>query len=170
MDKWYVLFSKPNQENQVRDQLLRRSVRVYLPFLPDARRARGARPRPLFPRYLFACLDLGIIAPDTVRWLPGLTSFVTFGDDYAMVDDALIAHIERRLAQMQHQAVSPFRPGQSVRLPPDHPMAMLDAVFEKPMSDQKRACILVTVLGRLTRCEVDMSLLQASDALAWFPG
>jgi len=42
---------------------------------------------------------------------------------------------------------------------------MLDAVFEKPLSDAKRACILVDLLGRLTRCEVEMVDLETMSSL-----
>ncbi len=161
MEHWYVLFSKPRKEFQVCEQLLQRGLQAYLPLMPKMPGALRRGQQPLFPRYLFARLDLGRVLPDTVRWTPGLVGFVTFGDEPAFVDDAVIAHIERRLTQMREQTLSPFQPGQQVTLRPGHPLAALDAVFERPLSGGKRAQILVNLLGRLTRCEVEMNCLEA---------
>jgi transcriptional antiterminator RfaH len=163
MENWYVLFSKPRKEFQVSEQLELKGVTAYLPLLPERLQALSRR-RPLFPRYLFARLDLERVSTDTVRWLPGITGFVSFGSDLATVDDSVIAYIDKRLAQMQQQVRSPFLRGEHVRLRPGHPLAMLDAIFEKPLSDQKRACILVDMLGRLTRCEVEIADLEALKA------
>jgi transcriptional antiterminator RfaH len=163
MENWYVLFSKPHKECQVREQLELKGVRAYLPLLPERPQAPSRR-RPLFPRYLFARLDLERVSADTIRWLPGITGFVTFGNDLATVDDSVVAYIESRLSQMRQQVQSPFTPGEHVRLRAGHPLAMLDAVFEKPLSDAKRACILVDLLGRLTRCEVEMADLETLSA------
>jgi transcriptional antiterminator RfaH len=164
MENWYVLFSKPHKEFQVREQLELKGLRAYVPLLP-ARQSATTRRRPLFPRYLFARLDLERVSAESVRWLPGISGFVTFGNDLATVDDSVIAYVEKRLTQMQQQVRSPFMPGEHVRLRAGHPLAMLDAVFEKPLSDAKRACILVDLLGRLTRCEVEMVDLETMSSL-----
>ena len=162
MEHWYVLFSKPCREFQVREQLALGGLRAYLPLAPASPATRRRRPQPLFPRYLFARLDLGRVLPDAVRWLPGLVGFVTFGDELATVDDAVIEHIEQRLVQMRQQGFASFQPGQHVVLRTGHPLSALDAVFEKPLSGGKRAQILIDLLGRLTSCEVEMSSLQAA--------
>lgn len=168
MNRWYVLFSKPCKEFHVRDQLVERDLQVYLPLLPHSKRARRAGrrrrwPRPLFPRYLFTRLDASQTSPSEVRWIPGLTGFVTLGGELATVEDSVIEHIRTRLEHIRTKAPVPYKQGQRVCLPADHPLAMLDAVFEKPLSDGRRACILIEVVGRLTRCEIDMDDLQAGD-------
>lgn len=172
MERWYVLFCKPRQEFHVRDQLSQKRFEPYLPVLPDPpqrppqpsrRRAR----RPLFPRYLFVRLDLTRTSPDVIRWTPGLCSFVTFGDAFATVGDEVIVHIERRLSQWRQEQRQPFRPGERVRLRPDHPLGALDAVFERPLSDGARAQILLDFLGRLSRCQVAMEDLRPVEAPVW---
>lgn len=162
MENWYVLFTKPNSETKVSDQLAERGMHPYLPLIPRPIEARPSRSRPLFPRYLFVRVDLSHTSPDTIRWIPGLIGFVTFGDDRAQVSDAIVAHLERRLLEMQSHPQIPFAPGQRVCFRADHPLAALDAVFEKPLSDQKRARILINVLGRLAHCEVAISDLRAA--------
>ena len=172
MDRWYVLFSKPRREFQVRDQLLLREMEVYLPLLPlrkSVHQAQQSRTgtRPLFPRYLFARFDASQTSPSDVGWTPGLTGFVRLAGELATVGDEVIEHIRNRLSEIRTQTPAPFHRGQRVRLPKDHPLAPLDAVFEKPLSDGQRAYILIEALGRLIRCEVDMNDLEAADTAAF---
>jgi transcription antitermination factor NusG len=81
---------------------------------------------------------------------------VMFGDDYATLDQQVVDFIARRLSQAQRRDHMPFSAGQRVRLRPGHPFAALGAVFEQPLSEGKRAAILLETLGRLVRCEVAM--------------
>ncbi len=165
MDRWVVVYAKPRKEPQVRDRLQARGLRVYLPLMP--RRSETSRgSAALFPRYLFVGLDPQIAPLDEIRWMPGLVGLVSFDGQPATVDDSVIAHIETRLRELRDQSSSPFRPGQRVRLAAGHPLAPLDAIFEKPCSDRKRAYALIEMLGRLTRCQVEMQNLEAVDPLA----
>lgn len=159
MQHWHVLFTKPRKEAQVYEQLTQKEIEGYLPLLPPQGRRRS--PRPLFPRYLFACIDPSSVSPRTVRWLPGLTSIVSFGGEYAVVNDVVIEHIKRRLAEQKEQMRSPFRRGERVRLPADHPLSGLEATFEQALSGGARARILVEFLGRLAHGEVDTALLAS---------
>ena len=165
MKRWQVLFSKPHKEFLLRDELARRGVEAYLPLCPPA--GRRTRSKPLFFRYLFAYLDIRRVSPEIVKWLPGSTRFLTFGGEYAFVDDAVIQHIRVRLARLEQRGNVPFRRGQRVRIAADHPLAMLDAVFEKPLSGGARAHILVHALGRLMRCDVDTSALELVGEELW---
>lgn len=169
MDPWFVLSSKPRKEFQLRDELSQKGLCVYLPVRPALNLVKPGPRRALFPGYLFARLTTPELSLDAIRWTPGLAGVVSFGGEPASVDEPIIDYIRQRLAQMELQARIPFRKGQLVKLPADHPLAELDAVFEEPMSDGKRALVLIKALGRLTRCEIDMSHLQPADAREWPP-
>jgi len=54
-----------------------------------------------------------------------------------------------------------------VRLRPDHPLAALDVIFERTLSDGARAQVLLDFLGRLTHCQVALEDLQPLDAPVW---
>ena len=95
-----------------------------------------------------------------IRWMPGLSYVLSIADEYALVDDAVIQHIRRRLAQMNAKGSAPFRRGQLVALPEGHPLSDLEVIFEKPLSGGARAQVLVQLLGRLTRANVDMADLS----------
>ena len=88
---------------------------------------------------------------------------LAFGGDYATVPDDVITHIKQRLDQLRQKNGAPFQSGQRVRIATDHPLARLDAVFEKSLSGGARARILIEIVGRLTRCDVAMGSLKADD-------
>jgi transcriptional antiterminator RfaH len=157
MNRWYVLMTKPHKESLVCGQLAQRGFDVYLPLLPRRVTAGARAVRPLFPRYLFARGTDGDISIEAIQWTPGLTCVVRLGDEYARLQNEVVEHIRLRLAQANGELSVPFRVGERVRLPADHPLSMLEAVFERPLSDGARAHVLVQVMGRLTRCEVNVA-------------
>ncbi|NLD44969.1 MAG: hypothetical protein GX657_15920 [Chloroflexi bacterium] len=163
MGEWYVLYSKPRKERLLHDQLTQRGVEAFLPMFPP--HGRQQAPHALFPRYLFARLDADQMSPAVVNWLPGLTSFVRFGGEYAIVPDAVVSYVRRRAAEMQSRGAAPFLHGQPVRITGDHPLAQLSAVFDRPLSGGARARILIELLGRLTRCDVDVRDLEPIGGL-----
>ncbi len=163
-EPWYVLFTKPLKERAVYDRLAKQGVEVYLPFYPLTASRRA--PRPLFPRYLFARWEFEALALDAIRWTPGLVSILRFGEEYARVPEEIIAHIQRRIAECGDPHQVPFQAGQRVRFQEGHPLANLEAIFERPCSDAKRACVLLEILGRLTRCEVEFSALEPVEGPA----
>jgi len=86
-----------------------------------------------------------------------------FGGEYALVSSTVLDYIRQRLAEMEQQVEAPFRHGQRVRIRGDHPLAELDAVFDRPLSGGARARVLVEWLGRATRCDVSTQDLEAVD-------
>ena len=77
MRRWYVVRSQPHAERRARENLERQGFDVWLPLC--RRRRRHARKmeivlRPLFPRYLFASIDL-----ETTPWRAMLSTFGVAG-------------------------------------------------------------------------------------------
>ena len=165
MRQWHVLFAKPRQERKVRDHLAQQEIEAFLPLLPPLRPDEATRPRPLFPRYLFARFDMAETSVERIHWTPGLVSILMFDGQYAVVGNEVIAYLRERIASLEARRPMPYAPGQRVRLPADHPFARMEAIFEKPCSDAKWAYILLETLGRIVRCQVELARLEPADAL-----
>ena len=156
------MFSSPSPARRFRTSSCRGESKTICRWSHPA--AKGAVCPILFFRAIsIVRLDLSTVSPDALKWTSRLSYLVTFRNRYAVVQDAIIAHIKHRLGEMQWQKDSPFQPGQCVRLCRDHPLSLLDAVFEKPLSNGARAYILIEALGRLFRCEVGMSDLKSVE-------
>ena len=164
MVDWYVMWTKPHREQDVCRRFAQQGIVTYLPMLAPTGRRR--KPSPLFPRYLFARLEAGSCSSDVWSWTPGLSAAVRVGEAYATVPDTVIERIKAGLLRMEERPC-PFSRGDRVRVVGDHPLAMLDAVFDKPLSGGARAQILIELLGRLTRCSVETRDLVRVSAPGW---
>lgn len=79
---WYLVYTRPNTERRVYDELRRRNVVAYLPVQKVCQVARQSLKNdtevPLFPNYLFVQID------SAEQWsildVQGITRYVSFGD------------------------------------------------------------------------------------------
>lgn len=99
MKSWYLIHTKPRQEQLAREHLERQGYQIYLPFAPVRRKRRGRTIRvvdPMFPRYLFINLS-----DETDDWRPirstiGVSALVRFGQTPARIPDSLIENLKSR--------------------------------------------------------------------------
>ena len=89
--RWYAIRTKPRKEAAVGKRFGDLNMEVFLPWL-RCRRRIGSRFQwilvPLFPGYLFCCLDL-FLSGKTARYAPGVKDFVKFGNRIAEIGVAL---------------------------------------------------------------------------------
>ncbi len=145
---WYLVHTKPRQEQRARENLERQGYPCYLPLMPAERLRQGrleVAQVPLFPRYLFIRLDSG---QGGAGWGPirstlGVTRLVAFGGTPARVPQGLIDVLQAREAPEAHPY---FAPGERVRVA-SGPFAGLEAVYQ--MSDgTERVQVLIEFMTR----------------------
>ncbi|MCD6291565.1 MAG: hypothetical protein J7M34_13765 [Anaerolineae bacterium] len=160
--KWYALYTKPQKEQQVAEQLALKDVPVFLPMIPVRRHRRNTVDRPLFPRYLFAQLVLDDPRTAAIRWTPGLVRFVAFGERPVAIPDEVIAKLRERVAEFRAAGGLPthnFHPGDRVLIT-NGPLKGLEAVFQGPMRPSDRVKVLVEFLGQLAEADVAVEDLR----------
>ncbi|MFA5663749.1 transcription termination/antitermination protein NusG [Castellaniella sp.] len=169
---WYVVHSKPRQEEIARVQLERQAFEVYLPlfrvFAKPGRRTRAAastpgRPvqpttyEPMFPRYLFLRPTRATQSLAVVRSTVGVSRLVLFGHQPALLADDAVEAIRQAEALRNTaplDAISPYRPGMAVRLL-DPALAGLDALVHSVSRD--RVTLLLEILGRPQHVQVEFA-------------
>jgi transcriptional antiterminator RfaH len=162
--QWYVVTSRPRQEAVACDNLFRQGYRAYLPLLTRRKRIRGKWhevTEPLFPGYLFVALDLtqDDIAP--IRSTIGARGLVRFGLEYRPMPSGSVEFLQTREVEQGASGPSnsqPFMPGDRVRFNRG-PFAGLEAVYQMPRA-QDRACLLITLLGRVNAVTAAMDDLE----------
>ena len=99
--EWYVVYSKPHQEERTQYHLRLKGVHVFLPRLdlPGAFQ-RKKRLVPLFPNYLFVQVHLASES-QYVIWSPGVKCFVHFGGTPLPLEDSVVSFLK--------QQADPFR-------------------------------------------------------------
>jgi transcriptional antiterminator RfaH len=154
--RWYVAQTQPNAESKAVAHLGRQGFATYLPrYLKRRRHARRVDvvSAPLFPRYLFIEIDTTI----------GVSRLVCTGDTPTPVSNQVVTLLKGRedpagFIQLDHQPQ--FRVGDKIRI--------LDGVFcdclglYDGMSDRDRVTILLDLLGRKVRVQVDAEAVAAA--------
>ena len=148
---WYLIHSKPRQEQRALLNLEQQGYSCYLPTLATEKLRRGALTvvqEALFARYLFIRLST---AQSGQSWAPirstqGVCRLVTFGYEPAKINAELI---EALRAQDDIQIKTPerlFSKGEIVQIK-DGAFAGLQAIYQ--MDDgERRAMVLIEILGR----------------------
>jgi transcriptional antiterminator RfaH len=159
--KWYVVYTKPRQEDTAEYTLRTKGVEVFYPklFLPVPNR-RGRQLFPLFPSYLFAHLDASSHEYYRVLWSPGVKRFVSFGATPATVDRKIIDFI-RQQANQDNKIVarSNLKVGDEVQIS-GGPFKGLAGIIQEPPDAKSRIKVLMAILSRQVQVEVPVRYID----------
>ena len=163
MQHWYVVHTKPRQEEVASAQLERQGFEVYLPRLHLRKRgSQGWREviEPLFPRYLFLHVDPDVISIAPIRSTLGVSNLVRFGMRIGDVPASVIAYLKQ--SENPETGVIDANPqdlvkGERVEIV-EGPFAGMHAVFQQANSND-RAMVLIEMLGRQSLVSVSKDSL-----------
>ena len=158
---WYLVHTKPRQEDIALANLERQGYECYLPQMRIERiRRRKAEvaTEPMFPRYLFIRLDS---SDQGKSWSPirstlGVSQLVHFGARAAKVDDTLVDLLRQRECALPTEAM--FHSGDSVVIA-DGPFAGIEAIY-KTADAERRAFILLEILAKPVSMHIDAGRLR----------
>jgi transcription antitermination factor NusG len=161
---WYVLRSKPNKETLLWEQLSIRNVETFHPQI----RARPVNPRArkvkaYFPGYVFVHLDLDLIGPSVLQWMPGAVGLVSHGSQPSTVPEPLIAALKKKVDQINAAGEELFEDLQSGDLVQikSGPFEGYEAIFDARLAGSERVRVLLKLLqGRSTKMEIPAGLLD----------
>ena len=148
---WYVIHTKPRQEERALINLNNQGYTCYLPRR-EKQVLRGrtltTKSEALFPRYLFINLRG---TTNTRSWAPirstlGVSRLLTFGTEPARIDDRTIVAMQDRELRQSGSAVPIFQTGDKVHIV-SGPFAGFDAVFEISDGDT-RVKVLIELLSQ----------------------
>ena len=164
---WYTVSTKPHQEKQAESHIKQWGIECLLPLLKVSkviRRVRKTVIQPLFPGYLFARFELERHYR-AVSYATGVRKIVEFGSGPVELDATMIDAIKERLND-GCVTLMPVRPmeGQVVRIK-GGPLAGLEAVFVRQMTDRNRALLLLNTLGLHARLTIDIDQVSLPQAL-----
>jgi transcriptional antiterminator RfaH len=163
---WYAVQTQPNAEAKATHHLARQGFGVYLPRFIKRRRHAGRTEnvaRPLFPGYVFVAIDIATQRWRCVNSTVGVRKLVSNGDVPAVVDRGIIVALRNRQDErgfITLDTMSNFVPGDTVRV--------IDGVFSSNlgiyvgMKDNQRVAILLDLLGRKVRINIDADLVTAA--------
>ena len=160
---WYLVHTKPRQEECAQENLERQGYECYLPVFPKEKLRQNHMSvvnGPLFPRYLFIHLGQGHADQSwtPIRSTKGVSRLVSFGMNHAKVPDGLIDHLRSIEAIGQANPERLFTRGDQVRLT-DGAFAGIEGVYQ--MADgERRVMVLIELIGKPVVMKVDVASLQ----------
>lgn len=162
---WYLIYTKPRQEEVAKTNLERQGYTIYLPLAYQYRRHHDKRARtiaPLFPRYLFIQLTQYLDNWGPIRSTLGVTTMVRFGMEPAVVPQDLIETLTARTGPegvIDLTATADFKPGSRVRIA-EGGMTGYEGIF-LATSSHDRVIILLDIVGKQVRVQVDAAHVEA---------
>ena len=164
---WYAVSTKPHQEKQAELHIKQCGIECFLPLLKESkiiRRMRKTVIEPLFPGYLFARFDLDKHYR-AVSYATGVRKIVEFGSGPVELDATMIDAIKERLNN-GYVTLMPVRPvhGQVVHIK-GGPLAGLQAVFMREMTDRNRVFLLLNTLGFHAKLTLNIDQVSMPQAL-----
>lgn len=160
---WYVIHTKPRQEQRALLNLEQQGYECYLPMVTiEKLRKGGVRvvEEPLFARYLFIRLDVSLSGRGwgAIRSTLGVSCLVAFGTEPARVDDRLIEILRTQKDILSSQPQRLFAQGERVQIV-DGPFAGIEAIYR--MNDgESRAMVLINLLNKPVHLKISPASLR----------
>lgn len=160
---WYLVYTKPRQENLAQENLERQGYVTYLPRIYQARRRNGRHIKTIeafFPRYLFIKLDT-----ETDNWAPirstiGVSKMVRFDGIPAVVPEQLIQSLQSNDDEdgIQNLVQKNLIRGDKVTII-DGPLAGYQGIYQQQNSAE-RVAVLVDLVGKNTLLNISVHDVQ----------
>lgn len=161
MRKWYVLYTKPRQERFTSWHLERKGLSSFLPRISTSWDGKKKTVEPLFPNYLFVCLNYALEF-HLAAWTPGAKKFVSFGEDPTPIDDETIEFLMKRAGKDGIiEARSIFQPGDEIIIS-GGPFEGLEAIIKAPPDRKGRVQVLMNLLRQETPVDIPVQWLKGN--------
>ena len=143
MRNWYLLKTKPRQENTAVSNLENQEYTAYCPIVTI-----NNKHVVLFPGYVFIHLDKKKEDWSPIRSTKGIVNFVRFGLNFAQVPDNVIELIKKNHDTNIEKLINlnKFKPGDKVQIS-DGVFKNCIAIFKSFKSDE-RVILLLSMLGQ----------------------
>lgn len=160
--RWYVIYTKPHNEDLAREQLENKNIFVFLPKIREVRfrndKLREAV-QPLFPSYIFAQFTI----PDEyydVKWARGVKRIVGSGDLPTPLDDSIVVFLRD---QADHEGlIQPqprIRQGDKVRVK-QGPLEGLWGTVQGEIDGKGRVKVLMDILHAGAKIELPFNYVE----------
>ena len=158
---WYLVHTKPRQEDIALTNLERQGYACYLPRLQVEKVRRGKAQmvqEAMFPRYLFVQLETGAQARSwsPIRSALGVSKLVYFGAQPAKVDEQLLALLQSREQALPAETI--FQPGDAVVVT-SGPFEGIEAVYQTS-DPERRSMILLEILSKPVTLQIETGQLR----------
>lgn len=170
--KWYVVLTKPKQEERAEEHLQAQGAEVFLPRIALEKMHKGKRVvkvEVLFPGYLFVNVQGCESIIGSIRSTRGVRQLLRFAIEPLQVNTRLIEdlrnrcyqQLENQLGDNQQTRQSLYKTGQKVEVT-SGPFKDYQAIFDQ-FDGEARAFVLLDILNQQQELLVELKQLQATE-------
>lgn len=146
---WYVVQTKPGNEDRVKGNLINQEIETFLPLLGTYQYSGGKmvpKIKPLFANYLFAKLEL-TLHYYKVKYTRGVNKILGSGEGPIPISEKVIEAIRERMGEDNLVKLEDeLKEGDLVQVT-SGPLENLVGIFNKKMSGKGRVKILLSLIG-----------------------
>jgi transcriptional antiterminator RfaH len=163
MHGWYLIQTKPKQEDRAVENLELQGVNAFCPKVFVEKIIRGKRKvlkEVLFPNYLFVQFDQDNVSALSINYTRGVNRIISFGNQPSTVPDELIAQLKKRVDQSNDNLISDLpEKGEHLQVL-DGPFKGLNAIFSHIEGDF-RAAVFLSILKQKVKALLPLEHLKA---------
>jgi transcriptional antiterminator RfaH len=148
MRHWYVIYSKPQKELFLFQQLSLYQINTYIPLVFNhSRNTHKTKPKDFFPCYLFVQLDIQDKGLSNLLWIPGSRGVVCYGDEPSEVPDAFIEQLKMKIDTINHTPLNScsYYKGQNITISSGL-FKGYSAVFDEYLPEKDRVQLLLKTI------------------------
>ena len=159
--EWYIAKVKPRSEWRVQEHLSRHGIEVWAPEILVIKR-RAHHREPLFPGYVFVNMYQLSDNWNLVRWARGLSYFLPAHSQPQPVSESLVTRTREHVEQWNTGGwAAAFSHGDRVAIK-DGPLKDLDSIFQRYMPGKQRCEVLVSLVSKVHRVQVEVTDLHTT--------
>lgn len=151
MNRWYVIQTKPNREDDVGKLLTNAKFKVFNPKIREScyrSTFHYFKTKPLFPRYLFLSIDFQTAENiHMIKYTRGVSKILCAERKPLAIDEDIISTLQARTTHdglIQKQTL--YRAGEKIRVKKGL-LKDLIGIIEKPVSPDERVCVLLKLIN-----------------------
>ena len=164
MKRWYVVSTKPRNEERAASNLVSGGIEVLAPKLKIRKFREGKFVQviePMFPGYIFVRFH-PVEEFRMVKYARGVKTIVHFGGRIVPLQDEMIDFIRARLDNgVASVKKSKIQKGEKVLIK-DGPFKGLSGIFESELEGKERVAILLDGVNYCAKMEIDRDLIVAT--------
>jgi len=166
--QWFLLTSKPREEQRSYDNLSNQGFEVFLPKIAKVKKRQGVKSlslEPLFPNYLFIKLDESEANFNAIRSTRGVANFVRFGLNIATLSESLLTNIKQNIDEGENKSLMDllsYQQGDKVQVT-QGPFKGLEAIYQTT-DGLERSILLINMLGQQNKVAIENQRIEKLDS------
>ena len=157
---WVLIYTKARQEIIANENLQKQGFKTFLPLIAETNKNNTFKSLvPVFPRYVFAQINLGLANWSSIKSSYGVNRIVMFGEKFTSIPDNIIDLIQGKLniegIYKKNISRVDFQKGDSLTIK-EGSFAGIDAIFLSNKS-KDRVRLLLKLLNTTIISEINKS-------------